>query len=50
MGIDRVHRAQLFNYLKITGFQLGILINFGTVPKVEYERITLAEITEPPTE
>ena len=33
------HRAQLHNYLKATGLQLGLLANFGHYPKLEYERI-----------
>ncbi|QEG20196.1 GxxExxY protein [Mariniblastus fucicola] len=33
------HRAQLLNYLKATGFRLGILINFGSHPDLEWERI-----------
>lgn len=32
------HRAQLLNYLAATGFELGMLINFGHYPKIEYER------------
>ncbi len=35
------HRAQVHNYLKATGFRLGLLVNFGHLPKVEYERIVL---------
>jgi GxxExxY protein len=33
------HRAQLHNYLKATGMKLGLLVNFGNYPKLEYERI-----------
>jgi GxxExxY protein len=33
------HRAQLHNYLKSTGHRLGLLVNFGSVGKLEYERI-----------
>jgi len=35
------HRAQVLNYLNATGFKLGLLVNFGHCPKVEYERIVL---------
>ena len=32
------HRAQVINYLKATGKQLGLLANFGHYPKIEHER------------
>jgi GxxExxY protein len=33
------HRAQVHNYLKATGYRLGILVNFGHHPKLEWERV-----------
>ena len=35
------HRAQLLNYLKASELTLGLLINFGSCPKVQIERIVL---------
>ncbi len=37
------HRAQLLNYLKVTGLQLGLLVNFGSHPRLEWERIVLTQ-------
>ena len=44
------HCAQLSNYLHATGFELGLLINFGHYPKLEYERIAKTQRIRPKTE
>jgi GxxExxY protein len=33
------HRAQLLNYLSATRCELGLLVNFGHYPRMEYERL-----------
>ncbi len=38
--LDNVHRAQLMNYLRISGLRIGLLLNFAN-PKLEYERIVV---------
>jgi len=38
-GLIDEHRAQLLNYLHATGHELGVLVNFGHYPRLEYERI-----------
>jgi GxxExxY protein len=37
------HRAQVLNYLNATSLPLGLLLNFGHYPKLEYERIVLTQ-------
>ena len=37
------HRAQLLNYLNATGCDLGLLVNFGHYPGLEYERLVTRE-------
>ena len=39
--LNDFHRQQVLNYLKATGYKLGILVNFGAELKLEYERIVL---------
>src|SRR4030095_16418644 len=33
------HRAQVLNYLSATSCKLGLLVNLGHYPKLEYERL-----------
>ena len=35
------HRAQVQNYLRTARLRLGLLVNFGHYPKLEYERVVL---------
>lgn len=37
------HRAQLLNYLKATDMKLGLLVNFGHHPALQWERIVLTK-------
>lgn len=39
-AIKDIHKAQVVNYLKVTGLRLGIIINFGK-DKLEFERVVL---------
>ena len=38
-SLNDEHRAQVINYLKVTKLELGLLINFGTHGRLEWERI-----------
>jgi len=39
--IRDVDESQIINYLNATKYTLGILVNFGHYPKVEYKRFVL---------
>lgn len=41
-GLDPAHDAQVINYLKATGIERGLLINFGT-PRLQYKRLILTK-------
>ena len=36
--LTEIEQAQILNYLKATGFRVGLLINFGSVGKLEWKR------------
>lgn len=40
-GLSNIEVAQLINYLKITRMHVGLLINFGSVPKLEWKRYVI---------
>jgi len=37
-ALDNIHMAQCMNYLKATGLQVCLLINFGS-PRIEVKRV-----------
>ena len=39
-SLQKIHEAQLLNYLKATGYSIGLLINF-TYPKAEIKRFVM---------
>ena len=44
------HHAQVMNYLKATGFSLGLLVNFGHYPRLEHHRIVASDKWKPSDE
>ena len=41
------HTSQLLNYLHATKLPLGLLVNFGQHPKLEYKRVAFTELLNP---
>ncbi|MCX8089752.1 MAG: GxxExxY protein [Verrucomicrobiae bacterium] len=40
-ALNDEHRAQVHNQLRPSGHRLGLLVNFGHFPQLEYERVVL---------
>ncbi|WP_035243736.1 GxxExxY protein [Desulfonatronovibrio hydrogenovorans] len=43
-AVDKIaseHKAQVLNYLHATGMRLGLLVNFGHHPKLEWKRMII---------
>jgi GxxExxY protein len=39
LTLDDTNRSQLHNYLKATAYRLGLLVNFGSPGRLQYERV-----------
>ena len=42
-------QAQMLNYLNATGYQIGLLVNFGHYPGLEHKRIVLTKRDDMPS-
>ena len=40
-SLENAHRSQVYNYLRATGYKLGLLLNFGSSDELEKERIVI---------
>ena len=43
--LKEIHQAQILNYMKATGIQVGLLINFRSYPRLEWKRFILRRET-----
>ena len=43
------HRAQAINYLNALNFELALIVNFGSFPKLTYERLAKSKPNSPRT-
>ena len=41
ISMNNNHESQMLNYLKATGLHLGLLVDFGSFPKVGIKRLVL---------
>jgi len=41
------HKAQILNYLHASTIDVGLLVNFGHFPKLEYERFLSRRLSDP---
>ena len=39
--LSGIEEAQIINYLKATGYHVGLLVNFGSRPRLEWKRYVL---------
>ena len=39
-SLNQVHHAQCINYLRVTGFKVALLVNFG-LPRVQLKRVVM---------
>ena len=46
--LTTLEQAQLLNYLKVTGFKVGVLLNFGAEGKLEWKRMAKTQTSHRP--
>ena len=41
--LSGIEEAQVLNYLKATGLEVGVVVNFGSSPRLEWKRLVLSQ-------